>query len=174
MNAQPSRAAQPSNETFIISRTFNLPRDEMWKVWTSREEAGKWFGPKGSTIAYKTLDVKSGGAARYSMTFNGMTMHGQWLYKDVKAPERMVAIVSFTDENGNIITHPGMPGWPKETYSVITFTPKGNQTEITVEWSPHNATPEERALFARSHSDMQQGWGGTFEQLDAYLAKRKG
>jgi hypothetical protein len=36
-----------------------------------------------------------------------------------------------------------------------------------------NATEAERKTFDSSHDGMRQGWTGTFEQLDEYLAKTK-
>ena len=49
----------------------------------------------------------------------------------------------------------------------------GGKTKFTVRWSPHNATDEERKTFDAGHDSMTQGWGGTLEQLGAYLAKAK-
>ena len=37
--------------------------------------------------------------------------------------------------------------------------------------APLNATEEERKTFEDGFDSMQQGWGGTFEQLGEYLAK---
>jgi len=42
---------------------------------------------------------------------------------------------------------------------------------MTVRWAPHAATESERVTFAASHEEMRQGWGGTLDQLAAYLAK---
>ena len=35
---------------------------------------------------------------------------------------------------------------------------------------PIKATDDERARFVSMHDSMRGGWGGTFEQLEAYLA----
>ena len=43
-------------------------------------------------------------------------------------------------------------------------------TRVTVEWIPYNATDEERKTFEGGRDGMKQGWTGTFDQLDAYLA----
>jgi len=164
--AQPK--AQPV--VFRISQTFNVPRERMWKAWTTTEQA-KWFGPKGSKIIYNTVDLRPGGASRYGMEFNGNKTWGKWAYKDIKAPEKIVAIVAFTDEGGEkIIPHPGMPGWPREMLSTVRFNVKGDKTEILVEWEPYNPTPEERRVFDENQASMQGGWSGTFEQLEAYFA----
>lgn len=157
---------------FIISRTFNAPRNRIWKAWTEADQSKQWFGPKGCKVTYNRFDIKPGGDARYSIEFNGAKMSGKWSYKEVKAPEKLVAIVAFTDESGDkIVPHPGMPGWPKEMHSVINFIDKGNKTEIVVQWEPFNPTKAESETFAKNHASMQQGWGGSFDQLEAFLAK---
>jgi uncharacterized protein YndB with AHSA1/START domain len=64
------------------------------------------------------------------------------------------------------------PTWPIETMSIFTFEDQpGNKTKFTVRWWPHNANDEERKTFDDNHASMSQGWSGTMEQLEAYLAK---
>jgi uncharacterized protein YndB with AHSA1/START domain len=48
------------------------------------------------------------------------------------------------------------------------------KTKFTVRWQTLNATPEEQNTFDTMHASMTQGWSGTMEQLEAYLAKAKG
>jgi uncharacterized protein YndB with AHSA1/START domain len=80
---------------------------------------------------------------------------------------------SFSDEAGGITHHPMSPTWPLEMLTVFSFEDLGGKTKFTVNWSPLNATEEERATFAAGHASMTQGWTGTLEQLEAYLAKAK-
>ena len=57
--------------------------------------------------------------------------------------------------------------------SIFTFEEApGGKTKLTIRWSPHNATDEERKTFDAGHDSMRQGWGGTLEKLTAYLAKQ--
>ena len=56
--------------------------------------------------------------------------------------------------------------------STFTFEDlPGGKTKFTVRWAPYNATEAEVATFDSNRNSMTQGWSGTFEQLDAYLAK---
>jgi uncharacterized protein YndB with AHSA1/START domain len=85
----------------------------------------------------------------------------------------MVFINSFSDEAGGITRHPMAPTWPLEMLSTFTFEEApGGKTKLTIRWSPHNATDEERKTFDAGHDSMRQGWGGTLEKLTAYLAKQ--
>jgi uncharacterized protein YndB with AHSA1/START domain len=64
------------------------------------------------------------------------------------------------------------PTWPIEILSVFTFEEQpGGKTKFTIQWSAHNATAEEQQTFDTGHASMNQGWTGTLEQLEAYLAK---
>jgi uncharacterized protein YndB with AHSA1/START domain len=84
----------------------------------------------------------------------------------------MVIINSFSDEAGGIARHPMAPTWPLEMLSIFTFEEEpGGKTKLTIRWSPHNATDEERKTFDAGQDGMRQGWNGTLEQLTAYLAK---
>jgi len=48
MNAKDNDSTEETAERpFVISRTFNVPLELMWKAWTERERLMQWFGPKG-------------------------------------------------------------------------------------------------------------------------------
>jgi len=42
-----------------------------------------------------------------------------------------------------------------------------------VRWQTLDATAEEQNTFDTMHDSMTQGWGGTMDQLAAYLASAK-
>ena len=48
------------------------------------------------------------------------------------------------------------------------------KTTLTVRLSALNANETERNTFDGTHDGMKMGFTGTFEQLDAYLAKTQG
>jgi uncharacterized protein YndB with AHSA1/START domain len=53
----------------------------------------------------------------------------------------------------------------------VTFEEQGGKTKVTVQWTPVDASTEvERKTFEDGRGSMQQGWTGTFEQLELYLA----
>lgn len=162
-----------SNQDFVITRIFDAPRDLVWKAFTDPERMKQWWGPKGFTVIAAKMDLRPGGSYHYGMKApDGTAMWGKFVYREVVAPERMVFINSFSDEAGGITRHPMAPTWPMEMLSTFTFeeAPAG-KTKLTIRWSPHNATEEERKTFDAGHDSMRQGWGGTLEMLTAYLAK---
>ena len=168
-------APDPLDRPFVITRVFRAPRELVWDAWTQREHLARWMGPKGTTIAHATLDLRPGGLFLYGMRApDGSMMWGKWVFREIARPQRLVVVVSFSDENAGVTRHPMVPGWPLETLSTMTFAEHagiGGGTTVVLEWRPLNATAQERAVFAASHASMTQGWSGTMEQLEAYLAQ---
>jgi uncharacterized protein YndB with AHSA1/START domain len=98
-------------------------------------------------------------------------MWGKFVYKEITPPERLVSVNSFSDEHGGVTRHPFSAAWPLELLTEVTFAElQPGRTTVTVRWTPINATPAERAAFDAGRGSMIMGWGGTFEQLAAYLA----
>jgi uncharacterized protein YndB with AHSA1/START domain len=166
-------AGATQSKDFVLSRVFDAPRDLVWKAFTEAERMQQWWGPKGAKVTASKMDLRPGGTYLYGMqTPDGKVMWGKFAYREIVPPEKLVFINSFSDEKGGITRHPLSPSWPLQLLSVFTFEeqPDG-KTKFTIRWSTHNATAEEQKAFDAGHASMTQGWGGTMEQLEAYLAK---
>jgi uncharacterized protein YndB with AHSA1/START domain len=168
-------AVTTKSPDFVISRELDAPRELVWKCVTDPERMKQWWGPKGFTVIASKMDLRVGGTYHYGMKApNGAPMWGKFTYREIVPPERLVFINSFSDEKGGVTRHPGSPTWPLEMLSTFTFEElPGGKTRFTVRWATHNATAEEEKTFDSAHSSMTQGWNGTMEQLEAYLAKSK-
>ncbi len=170
-NVENSKTAE--NE-FVITRTFNAPRDLVYKAWTEADRLVKWWGPKGFTMGVAKLDLRPGGTFHYSMeapkggVMSGK-MWGKFVYRDVVPGERLEFVVSFSDENLGTVRHPGSATWPLEVLNIVTFTEQNGKTLVTLRGWPIHATAEEVETFQKGTAGMRAGFGGTFEQLDAYL-----
>jgi uncharacterized protein YndB with AHSA1/START domain len=157
---------------FSLSRLFDAPRDLVWKVYTEAEHLEKWWGPKGMTMKRATVDLRPGGLFHYGMaTPDGHEMWGKFIYRDIAPPSRLVFVVSFSDPEGGTTRHPMAPEWPLEMLNVVTFEERDGRTIIEMKSTPIHATEAERAVFAKGFPSMQQGYKGTLDQLDAYLAQ---
>ncbi len=166
----PGMAAAPGE--FVITRVLAAPRDLVWKAWTEVEQLKAWFGPKGFTTPVAKLDFRPGGMFHYCMVAaDGGKMWGRFIYREITAPERLVWVNSFSDEKGGLGRHPFSETWPQEMLTVVTFAEYASQTIVTVKWTALNATAAEQKTFDSNHDSMNQGWGGTFEQLAAHLTK---
>ena len=95
---------------------------------------------------------------------------GKFIYHEITPPERLVLVNSFSDAAGNIVRAPFSREWPLEVRNVITLTESNGKTTLMLRGDPINATEAERRKFDSFHASMNQGFGGTFDQLSAYLA----
>lgn len=163
-------------DTFVIARTFDAPRDLVFRLWTEREHLMQWFGPKGMQMSSCTVDLRPGGLMHYCLRgSNGMEMWGRWEFREISSPRQLVYVSAFSDAEGAITRAPFLDGrFPLEVFSSVIFEESEGRTTVTIYGVPLRATEEERAAFAGLRPSMQQGWGGTFEQLGEYLAKLKG
>lgn len=168
INPIEQRALQP----FVISWMFDAPRELVWKAWTERQRLMQWFGPKGFTMPAAKMDFRPGGMFHYCLCApDGTEMWGKFVYREIVAPERIVLVNSFSDEDGGVTRHPMSPAWPLEMLSKTTLADADGKTRLTIEWAPLNPADEERQTFEAAYEGMKQGWSGTFEQLANYLAK---
>lgn len=167
--SRPAPAAGPRE--FTLTRTFDAPRELVFRVWTDAEHLAGWFGPKGIPVFSSKLDLRPGGVHLYGMrAANGTEMWGRWTFEEIVPPERLVFRSSFSDPQGGTTRHPMAPDWPLEMRSTITLAERAGRTTLTLRTVAVNATDDERRTFEAGFGSMTQGWGGTFDQLAAYLA----
>ena len=168
-------AEKPKVEPFVISRVFDAPRGLVFNAFTEVEHLKHWWGPKGSKVIAAELDLRPGGTYHFALQApDGSTMWGRFVYREIAAPERIVFVHSFSDEKGGLTRHPMSPDWPIEMLSTFLFEDVGsNRTKVTINWVPINATDIERQTFDDGRGSMTQGWTGTFDKLESYLAGKK-
>jgi uncharacterized protein YndB with AHSA1/START domain len=165
-------AEAPAQGAFVLTRTFDAPRDLVFKAWAESERLARWWGPKGFTLLVGKLEFRPGGVFHYAMRSpDGRAMWGKFVYRAIVPPERIVFVNSFADEAGNLVRAPFSPTWPLEVLSTVTFSEHGGKTTLTLRGVPLNATEAERKSFEAGHESMQKGWAGTLDQLAGYLAK---
>lgn len=160
---------------FVLSRVFDAPHALLWQCFTEPERMKQWWGPKGFKVLHSKMDLRVGGTYHYGMQApDGKAMWGKFTFREIVPQEKLVQITSFSDEKGGITRHPLTPTWPLQVLSTFAFEDApGGKTKFTVRWSPYEATAEEQATFDAGRASMTQGWGGTMDQLTAYLATAK-
>jgi uncharacterized protein YndB with AHSA1/START domain len=153
-----------------LSRTFDAPRDLVFRAWTEREHLMRWWGPRSFTWITATLDLRPGGAFHYMMLSpEGKPTWGKFVYREIAAPERLVYVSSFADGEGNVIRAPFNAQLPLEILNTVTFVEKNGKTTVTLRGGPINATEAERKVYFASRPHIQRGFAGTFDQLEAQL-----
>lgn len=160
------------SKPFVLTREFKVPRATLWRAWTERECLIQWFGPKDLAITQATMDFRPGGLFHYCMRApDGPERWGRFAYREIVPQTRLLWVNSFADQDGAIIAPP-FPGmvWPREMLTEVSFTENAGKTTVTVKSLSVDATNEERNTFDRNHDSMRQGWGGTMQKLEDYLA----
>jgi uncharacterized protein YndB with AHSA1/START domain len=102
---------------------------------------------------------------------DGNVMWGKFVYRKIVPPSKIVFINSFSDENRGITRHSLHSTWPLQMLATFLFEDAGpGKTRFNLLWTPYDATEEEQKTFHAGDQSMTQGWGGTLDQLAAYLA----
>jgi uncharacterized protein YndB with AHSA1/START domain len=162
-------------DKFVINRTFDAPLELMFEMWTNPKHVSQWLPPTGFKMEFLKADIKPGGRTLYLMSGEGgMKMYGRAEYLKIEKPNSLVYTQQFCDENEKISRHPMAPTWPETMLTTVSLSEEGpNRTRVTITWETYGATTrEELEMFIKSRGGMTQGWTGSFDKLDAYLAKQ--
>jgi uncharacterized protein YndB with AHSA1/START domain len=167
-------AADTLSKEFVLKRVFDAPRDLVWRAFTEADHLTHWWGPKGFKMLSCKMDLRPGGVFHYGMQApNGAEMWGKWTFREIVPPESLTVVISFSDKDGGITRHPGAPDWPLQMLGTWTFETQDGKTLLTTRTVAFNATEIERKTFEAGFAGMEQGFGGTWAQLEAYLATAK-
>lgn len=157
-------------EGLTIVRKFNAPKSLVFSAFTTAEALAAWWGPKGMPITVHKLDFKPGGIFHYKMEGNGQVMWGVFHYGNIVEPDMIEFVNSFSDEEGNICKAPFPIDFPLEIFNRLTLEEENGVTTLTLKGHPINATAAQEETYRSMLSSMEQGFGGTMDQLESYLA----
>jgi len=139
----------------VIKRTFEAPRDLVWKVWSDPGQAKHWWGPKGFTLPFVEMDQRVGGKWRAQMRSpDGKDYWQHGVYREIVPPEKTVYTFIWDSEPEH------------EMLVTVTFATRGNKTEMTFKQEGFKSADEKAG-----HED---GWNQTFDRLVAYLKTLQG
>ena len=101
-------------------------------------------------------------------------MWGLFTYREIVPQEKLVFVNSFSDEKGGITRHPGSADLAAEYALDLHLRGRARrQNQVHRDLAHARRHDEEQKTFDAMHDSMTQGWGGTMDQLAAYLAKTK-
>lgn len=171
-NETNSIMVEADESELLIMHILDVRRELVAKAWTESEHLKKWWGPKGFTMSISGLELRPDGVFHYSQKSpEGHEMWGKFVYHEINLPEELVFTSSFSDEKGNTVRAPFSATWPLEILNTLTFFEHNGKTKLMMRGVPVNATEEEHETFKAMHDGIRQGFAGTFEQLEDYLAK---
>ena len=135
----------------VITRTFDAPRDIVFRAWTDPEQMRQWWGPKEFTGTASEIDLRPGGAWRACMRPpDGVDHWTRGVFHVIDAPARLV--MSFAWDTPDAF----------ETLITLNFEGEGDKTTMTF----HQGIFETPG----SHNGHREGWEETFEKLAAFVA----
>ena len=164
-----------SNEreiAFELARVFKAPLARVWNAWSDPAQFGRWWGPKGCAVDVARMEFRPGGVFHYQMMFEGgVGMWGRFMYREIAERERIVWLNSFANERGGIARAPFSELCPLEVENSVSFGEENGGTLVTLRAVPFGASEAEVGYFAElcSTGSLQQGYGGTFDQLGEHL-----
>ena len=142
----------------VMERTFDAPRELVWKAFTDPTWVPRWWGPHGTTSTVVEMDVRPGGRWRYVSSApdrDDVAFYGEYL--EVTPPERFRWTFMFDVEGV------GPMGGP-ETH---TFEDIGGRTRLVSVGHMGSAEAIEGALA----TGMVKGAIETWDRLEAALAE---
>jgi uncharacterized protein YndB with AHSA1/START domain len=135
-----------------ITRTFEAPRELVWKEWTEPVRFADWFGGPEVHIPVATvsMDVRAGGAWRATMFAGTIEIRWAGEYREVVEPERLVFTITDRPE--------------EKDHDLITVDLRdlgGERTEMRFQ----QEGGQSRATYERA----RYGWGVFFDRIAARL-----
>jgi uncharacterized protein YndB with AHSA1/START domain len=142
--------------TLVLTRTFDAPREAVFKAWTDPTQVARWKGPRGIQAEVKQLDARAGGGYRVAMhgTPNG-TMVVRGVYREFVPPERLAFTWAWEEDS---TTHRA----GHESLVTVTLRAVGGRTELTLR--------HENFDSAQSRDSHGHGWNGSLDKLAEFLA----
>jgi uncharacterized protein YndB with AHSA1/START domain len=169
MSASDGKAA--GSPAFEMTRVFKAPRARVWNAWSEAEQLQHWWGPKGCSIEIRRFEFRPGGFCHYAMKFAGApTMWGRFNYREIVEHERIVWLNSFANELCGIARAPFSEFCPLEIENSVVFTEHAGTTAVALRAVPFGENAAERQFFADLRASLEEGYGGTLDQLTGHLA----
>jgi uncharacterized protein YndB with AHSA1/START domain len=149
------KVTTPSDREIVMTRTFDAPRELVFKAFTDPELIAKWWGLRGTSTIVETMDVRPGGAWRYiSRGPNGEEYAFRGEYREVVAPEKIVQTFEFEPMPGHIVV------------DTAIFEERDGKTYFT-NTSVFDTKEERDGML---NSGMEGGAAESYDRLDELLA----
>jgi uncharacterized protein YndB with AHSA1/START domain len=156
-NPRISATMNSSEWDLVIHRTFDAPRELVFKAWTDPKHVAHWWGPHGFTNPVCELDVRKGGAIRIDMRApNGVVYPMTGVFEEITEPERLIFVSSALDEHGNSMF---------DVQNTVTFTEQQGKTSLTLQARVIKAT----AVAPQYLKGMEAGWTQALDRLGKHV-----
>jgi uncharacterized protein YndB with AHSA1/START domain len=157
-----AQVSQPSDREVKVVRTFNAPRDLVYKAYTTPELVKRWLlGPPGWEMPVCEMDVRVGGKYRWRWSSDGKEFGFHGVFKEVSPPAKLVHTEYYD---------PGDVGGDMGEGATITV--EFAETDGVTTFSCLMDFGSKRARDAAVATGMTDGMEQSYQLLDDVLAKR--
>jgi uncharacterized protein YndB with AHSA1/START domain len=147
---------EPGKQEIVITRSFDAPRELVFKAFTDPKLLAQWWGPRTYTTTVDKVEPWPGGLWRFVQRNGGgseYAFHG--VYHEVASPERLVYTFEFE----------GMPG--HVLLETVAFEAQTGGTRVT-DRIVYQSVEDRDGMVA---SGMESGSTESMDRLAELLAK---
>ncbi len=153
-SANKATVSKPTDREIRIERTFDAPRDRVWRAFTDPKLLAQWWG-RGNKLVIEKFELERGGHWRF-VEHGPDGIHGfEGRFREVTPQERIVQTFEWD----------GMPGHVIIETMELTDLGDGRTKIVTV--SLFHTTEERDGML---ESGMEEGLNQSYEALDRLLA----
>lgn len=146
-----------SDREFVLTRVFNAPRRRVFEAWTKPEHVRRWYGCGAFTLTVCEIDLRVGGAYRYTMRApDGVDHTMQGVYREITPPGRLV----YTEQ----YVTPGSTS--NEALVTVILAEHDGMTTLTSTVLHQSRADRDGHL----NSGMESGAAETYDRLADHLA----
>ena len=142
----------------VMTREFDAPRTLVYDAHTKPDLVRQWLlGPPGWTMPVCDMDVRVGGTYRWvwRKETDGSEMGMGGVYREVKAPERLVTTEKFDEA-----------WYPGESLNTLVLVEQGGRTTLTQTMRYESPAAREAVI----KSGMEKGVEASYDRLADVLA----
>ena len=149
--------ASPDEPTIVTRRVFDAPPALVYQAWTRPELLRRWLGPRSTTMVVCEIDLRVGGAYRYTMLSPDGAEHTmRGVYREIVPPGRLVYTEQYVSRgstsNAALVT--------------VLFAEHGGLTTLTSTILHQSKEDRDGHL----DSGMETGAGAVLDRLAQHLA----
>lgn len=144
-----------SDREIVMTRTFDAPRDLVWRAYTDPDLISHWWGPRHLTTTVDTLDLRPGGAWRVvQRDADGNVYAFRGEYREIVAPERLVYTFEWEGLPGHIVV------------DTVTLTERDGTTTVVVTSLFQSVEDRDGMLQSGMEQGAVESWDRLAELLD--------
>jgi uncharacterized protein YndB with AHSA1/START domain len=149
----------PIDREIVLSRVIDAPRSVVYAAWADPDQIQKWFGPEGTEIETKEIDLKPGGIWRFDMVAPDGTRYGnRMVFLRMEAPA-FIEVEHSSDQDND----------PGRFRMLVTFDEQSDGKTVLTLRQMHPS--KERREWAIGFGAVEYG-GQTLAKLARHVGDR--